>query len=68
MENDERLEHHLTRCQPIGRFDGSRDEERTDDRIWLSKAGSEGFADVMDSTVLRPSGCNDGVDVLSKES
>ena len=26
MENDERLEYHLTRCQPTGGFDGSRDE------------------------------------------
>jgi hypothetical protein len=26
MEDDERLEHHLRRCQPTGGFDGSGDE------------------------------------------
>jgi hypothetical protein len=26
MENNERFEHHLARCQPAGRFGGSRDE------------------------------------------
>jgi hypothetical protein len=26
MENDERLEHHLTRYQPTGGFDGSQEE------------------------------------------
>jgi hypothetical protein len=41
--------------------------EQTDDRIWLSKAGSEGFADVMDGSVLGPCGGDDGVDVLSEE-
>ena len=45
----------------------TRWEERTDDGIWLPKTGSECSADVMDGTVVRPCGSDDGVDVLLEE-
>lgn len=41
--------------------------KKTDDGIWLSKAGREGFADIVDGTILGPSRCDDGIEVLFRK-